>query len=636
MHTKANPTVAIWDGWVTAAAAAQHVGAERMPLTQGFFFPSRMMSFLHFFFFCFSASFWLNNAQQNVPKELAGEGIGNKVGVRARLSQKGITYIANLFTDLLVEDVLGFGAKFASNTAEETVEQGKARLSEFNIVVQKRPRTVKARAEAPRQAIVEMPGNAFTCKAKLISRSANGTNSAADKKGTAKFVATDVTLLMNVSALRHPQGSAIFRIERCQIRVEKPLNVLVEMDETEKKRMERELAEDGQNILEKVICGRAANALEERINRRFALLPTKMTLSNLNASYVVEEVMRRMRRVRRQKKATAAETNGDGGGAMSAEEGGSGPDQELVMSFNVSRADVLFLDYSIVADMRADHRGIEMDSSGEVSLRGRGGTPFGPLQLPLPATVSEDHMLQMLVSDFMPNSLMYHGHTIGLFNARIDPKTPHFGSIMRTTCPASSGILFCLGDFFPTLRRVHPDSPLALTFTTVQSPVIKFRPQSAGGITFSLVGRIVMMTLKGTGEGAAAAGGTEEQKVAEMEINVEAHMKMRLNSKMVKPRVALDTIKLKTLSPGILAQEELDRSVLLAREVLQRMVNDILKAGIPIPAHPLMQLHKPKVKVIDRAILLLTNVSFNETLLRQITSADLDKRGTAAMARLRL
>lgn len=79
----------------------------------------------------------------------------------------------------------------------------------------------------------------------------------------------------------------------------------------------------------------------------------------------------------KQRKATAAEANGDGGGAMSAEEGGSGPDQELVMSFNVSRADVLFLDYSIVADMRADQRGIEMDSSGEVSLRGRGGTPFG-------------------------------------------------------------------------------------------------------------------------------------------------------------------------------------------------------------------------------------------------------------------
>lgn len=47
------------------------------------------------------------------------------------------------------------------------------------------------------------------------------------------------------------------------------------------------------------------------------------------------------------------------------------------MSFNVSKADALFLDYSIIAEPRADPRGIEMDSSGEVSLRGRGGTPFG-------------------------------------------------------------------------------------------------------------------------------------------------------------------------------------------------------------------------------------------------------------------
>uniref|UniRef100_A0A183BNZ0 BPI2 domain-containing protein n=1 Tax=Globodera pallida TaxID=36090 RepID=A0A183BNZ0_GLOPA len=557
----------------------------------------------------------LNNAQ-NVPKELAGEGIGNKVGVRARLSQKGINYIAAFFSDLLAEDVVGFGAKWATTVAEEAIQQGKARLTELDVVVQKRSRTIKVRTEAPRQTILEIPGTAFTCKAKLSTKSNNETK-AVEKRGKAQFVVTEATLFLNVSALRHAQGSSNFRIERCQLRVDKPLSVSLEMDGATEKppTLERELLEDGQGIMERLICGRTANALEERINRRFALLPTKMSLSNLNGSFIVDEVLRRMRRVRRQRKATEPSD-----GTTSAEEG-NGPDPELLTSFNVSRADVLFLDYSMVADFRADQRGLEMDSSGEVSLRGRGGTPFGPLEVSLPTSVSEEHMLQMLVSDFMPNSLLYHGHTIGLFNARIDPKTPHFGSIMRTSCSASTGILFCLGDFFPTLRRVHPDRQLALLFSTIQSPVMKFRPQSLGGITFSLIGRIVMMI---------ARGDSEEEKVAEMEINVDAHMKIRLSSKMVRPRVALDHIKLKTLSPGILAQEELDRSVLLAREVLQRMVNDILKAGIPIPLHPLMQLHKPKVKVVDRAILLLTNVSFNEPLLRQIASADMEKRGAAA------
>lgn len=39
----------------------------------------------------------------------------------------------------------------------------------------------------------------------------------------------------------------------------------------------------------------------QRINRRFALLPSKMSLSNLNGSYIVDELLRKMRRVRRQR-----------------------------------------------------------------------------------------------------------------------------------------------------------------------------------------------------------------------------------------------------------------------------------------------------------------------------------------------
>ena len=42
----------------------------------------------------------------------------------------------------------------------------------------------------------------------------------------------------------------------------------------------------------------------------------------------------------------------------------------------------------------------------------RGGTPFGPVELHLPESVNQDIMLQMAVSDFLPNSLMYHGHNV--------------------------------------------------------------------------------------------------------------------------------------------------------------------------------------------------------------------------------
>lgn len=49
------------------------------------------------------------------------------------------------------------------------------------------------------------------------------------------------------------------------------------------------------------------------------------------------------------------------------------------------------------------------------------------------------------------------------------------------------------------------------------------------------------------------------------------------------------------MTPDVLTQKELDDAVILSREVLQRMINDILSDGIPIPIHPLFKLTKPKV-----------------------------------------
>lgn len=399
------------------------------------------------------------------------------------------------------------------------------------------------------------------------------------------------------------------------MRLAKPLTVTI--DSPNQSGVQQQLAEAGPAMLEQLVCSRVVFVLDEKVNQRFALFPSKLSLAHLNGSFIMDEVVRKMsvRRLRR------ADSNIGGTSAES-----NAPDSEFFASFNVSRADSLFLDYTIL-DVRADQRGIEVDSSGEVSIRGRGGTPFSPEgNFVLPEQTNEEQMLQMMVSDFMPNSLLYHGHSIGLFNARVDPDTPHFGPIMRTSCSASSGLLFCLGDFFPTLKRVHPDHALALRFMTIQAPTIKFHPQSAGGITFSLNGRIVMSLLPKDAGKKGQQQNQPEVEVAKMEINVDAHMRMRISSTSVRPKVTLDKIALKTLSPGILAQEELNRSVLVAREVLQRMVNDLLKGGIPIPVHPLLRLHKPKVKILDRALLLLTNVEFNESLVRQITSATLERR----------
>lgn len=99
-------------------------------------------------------------------------------------------------------------------------------------------------------------------------------------------------------------------------------------------------------------------------------------------------------------------------------------------------------------------------------------------------------------------------YSIGLFNTRVDPTTPHLGAIMRTSCSLSTGMLFCLGDLFPTLRKLHPNRRLALFFNTIQAPVIRFRTQASGGITFNIMGRIIFLVIDPETK--------KEQQVAEM------------------------------------------------------------------------------------------------------------------------
>ncbi|KAK6049672.1 hypothetical protein COOONC_12824 [Cooperia oncophora] len=88
----------------------------------------------------------------------------------------------------------------------------------------------------------------------------------------------------------------------------------------------------------------------------------------------------------------------------------------------------------------------------------------------------------------------------------------------------------------------------------------------------------------------------------------------------VRLRPGSHKLFLVTRSPQTLVQDELDDASFLSREILQRMVNDILKQGIPIPVHPLFRLSKPKLTLAERSMVLETNFQLNQNLIRQLIS----------------
>uniref|UniRef100_A0A7E4UYR1 BPI2 domain-containing protein n=1 Tax=Panagrellus redivivus TaxID=6233 RepID=A0A7E4UYR1_PANRE len=522
----------------------------------------------------------------NVPEALKRETNSGRAGVKARLSPRGINFIANFLTNALITELVTVSVTSAPQKV--STGAGEVTVNEMTLTINHAPGAIDTRPRAPASVLLQVNQLNIAANLKLGGAVA----------GNARITTSNAQANLEIAIVRNFNGAPNLRIASCKIVHKAPINLEMASGPA-KDALNKEVAE----LLQSLLCSRAEFITEERINERFSLLSPKMPLANINDETIVKDLIASMRLIRRQRDLFRAERR---------------PRESLITGFNVTRAESLFLDYTILNEVKVNDMGVEIETSGEVSLRGRGGTPFGAVPFSLPPASNADSMLQMVVSDFVPNSLMYHGHTIGLFNTHIDPSTPHFGPIMKTTCSLSSGSLFCLGDLFPTLRRMHPNQQLSMSFSTVQAPVIQFKPTSEGGISFSLLGKIVINIVN-------PAFNTEE-KVAEMGINVDAKMKIRLSSSVVRPKISLNSIILTTLSPGILLQKELDDSVLLAREVLQRMVNDVLREGIPIPVHPLFQLNKPKVKVLNRALLLQTNFDLNERLLRQLTAADLRKR----------
>ncbi|CAI5445874.1 unnamed protein product [Caenorhabditis angaria] len=432
-----------------------------------------------------------------------------------------------------------------------------------------------------------------------------------------------------IKILRNSNGNPLLKLEKCSIRTQGIRLITKPMDPRNGKSIADAIANDANQIFFDMICPKVENILNTRVNQRFALLPSKISLEDTKNFDIVKVIMQaeeRMKRLASQNRKTvpirrnivahtAPISRRNQPSVLNQRIHLQRPKRQaderfhvLLNSFNFSRADNLMLDYSMISPPSISTRGIELQTSGEVYQTGQ-TTPFGAGAIFLPRQISNS-MLQIMISDFVPNSLMFHGHRIKLFDTRVDWNTPQFGPVMRTTCDLSTGSLFCIGDLFPALREMLPDRNVAFLFTTLRAPAVIVQPEQKGGIHFNLLGLIRVVS-------------DRNEPIGEMEIRIEALMKMKLTPKSVKGKVTIEEIQFRSRTPHILLQDELDDAGFLSREILQRMVNDILKQGIPIPIHPLFKLVKPKLTLSSRSLLLETNFILNEHIIAQLTAENL-------------
>ncbi|CAD6198993.1 unnamed protein product [Caenorhabditis auriculariae] len=284
---------------------------------------------------------------------------------------------------------------------------------------------------------------------------------------------------------------------------------------------------------------------------------------------------------------------------------------------------------------------IELD--GGFKTKGQADTPFGafPLQFPSP---SDNHMVELLVSDYTVNSLFYQLHNKKFLTFKIGSDTPKIGELLKTTCSDDDDELeptevelddkenrrhrrFSMSstsklklkrevELIRPQRAVNASKPMVATISKKQKRDSRTRRQddTSGladlGICFGDIlpairekypdkkiaieihtTRAPSIILSSSQGGSATLDlaadadiyidGTDN-RVGTLSIAATVELVVKLENEKLTGKAEIKTIKLKDSRQTLgLPQDALDNLANLGKELLQKVANDGLKKGLP-------------------------------------------------------
>ncbi|KHN83853.1 hypothetical protein Tcan_18543 [Toxocara canis] len=261
---------------------------------------------------------------------------------------------------------------------------------------------------------------------------------------------------------------------------------------------------------------------------------------------------------------------------------------------------------------------LNIDVSGEFSPGGNGGTPFGPFPMQFPSPIG-NRMVEVLISDYVINSLLYWKHRRGFLGFRIGPDTPKIGALLKTTCESEESeekrqdlssvdladLGVCFGDIMPAIAEKYPNKNLSLFIHTARAPSVLLR---AGGlVTVDLV--------------AFADIFIDQTNIRVGTITVRAviELRVRIVGSRLTGTAELQVLQLtdrdKTLG---LPQDALDNLANLGKDMVVKAANKQLEKGMELKIPPLdlpIQIIRPEAAMVDHAIYLGAEIQVSESLL---------------------
>ncbi|ETN84200.1 LBP / BPI / CETP family protein [Necator americanus] len=164
----------------------------------------------------------------------------------------------------------------------------------------------------------------------------------------------------------------------------------------------------------------------------------------------------------------------------------------------------------------------------------------------------------------------HNGGLQRLIRLHLSSSTPGVAQFLRTSCEGS----FCLADLVPQLAETYPNQTLELSLAATRAPAVLFSEKKGGVISVNLGGVIVVFV----------SDGYRRKQAAVLDMEVVADTKLNLQNQNVNGSVELTKFDLTSRSAAIaISQDELSDIAILVSQMVEKMLNEMLANGFPLP-----------------------------------------------------
>ncbi|CAI5452246.1 unnamed protein product [Caenorhabditis angaria] len=274
--------------------------------------------------------------------------------------------------------------------------------------------------------------------------------------------------------------------------------------------------------------------------------------------------------------------------------------EDVINFFNIERLTHILVDLTLL-DAASTSSDFSLGISGNAfSSRSHGTSPF---VIPFPFRIPQNNnrrMVEVVVSDYSINSLLYHAHRTNSLIFHVDSKTPGIGNLLKTSCTNDE---VCIGDEVTRVKQAYPNRKLELIIRSAQPPTIQLNGNT---LNVEMNGRCIFF-IEGT-----------RQKIGVIPFTTTVLVNMKTVGNRLQGTV---TIKRLDFSGHLdflgMTASDLDGLRRTTKTALQNFVNSATAQGFPLSTATIsspLRLSNPEISFVPGSVVLQADVDLYRTL----------------------